>query len=162
MKVPKAGGMPKSPWPIWLLTWALIIGFPVISSVWLDVWVDTWSEADRMHGDSVGIPMIGNIILTLLIAPLILALSSYCLRRYNPETTLLSWRPDKLRRSVVATCLLGGLAASWLVVGTLIAAAQATIWPDALFVIYCVLWALLALMWRAACITQHTRAEWGW
>lgn len=49
--------MPRSVRPIWLLTWVLIVGWPVVSAVWLTVSMESWTQAERMKGDTLAIPM---------------------------------------------------------------------------------------------------------
>jgi hypothetical protein len=70
--------MPLRPWPLWLLTWALIIGFPVVNWVyWPQV---LYSGVLSPDSDSIGIPMFNSILVSVILMPFILTLAWICLR----------------------------------------------------------------------------------
>jgi hypothetical protein len=101
--------LPSHPSPLWWLTGFVLIGFPVLNFVY-------WPEVLRsgvlpIDGDSIGIPMFGSVLTTLIFSPFILGIAWLCLRRYNPDTRLWSWRRDRPFRSLAATILFGAAAA---------------------------------------------------
>ena len=149
--------MPSRDSPIWLLTAALIFGFPLAN--WL-----YWPQVLRSgvlppEGDSIMIPMVGSVLLAVVASPFLLALATICLRRYNPRTKLFAWRRDRPIRSAVATLMFGGAA----IVLAAFAARALTLalpWYEHIITAYVaavILW-LLAL--RAAVIEQLTEREW--
>ena len=97
----------------------------------------------------------------MISTPFILACGAYCLRHYNESAALSAWRSDRLLRSVLATCTFGGLSLLWITTATAIVL-EAPMWPDALLAMYCGLWALLLLQWRAAIVAQVPRNECRW
>ena len=62
------------------------MGFPVVNFIY-------WPAVLRSgvlpsDGDSIGIPMFGSVLATLVVSPVILGVACLCLRRYNPDTRL--------------------------------------------------------------------------
>jgi hypothetical protein len=101
--------MPTHPWPLWTLTGIVLIGFPAINFIY-------WPEVLRSgvlptDGDSIGIEVLGSILVTLFLSPFAVGITWLCLRRYNPDARLWSWRRDRLFRSAAATALFGAGAA---------------------------------------------------
>jgi len=143
--------LPSRPWPLWFLTGLLLIGFPTVSFIY-------WSEVLRSgvlppDGDSIGIPIFGDILAILLLSPLILGIAWLSLRRYNSNTRLAAWRQDRPFRSVAATVLSGSGA---VVVATLVLADIGTAmpWYDYLWRTYFGLWLPWLLGVRAAAVDQ--------
>lgn len=93
--------MPSHPWPIWVLTLALLIGLPTVNYVYWPLVAET--GALPPDGDSIGIAIYGSWIVMLVLSPIILGVSWLCLWRYNPETKLWTWRSDRPMRSTIAT-----------------------------------------------------------
>ena len=143
--------MPSRPLLMWVLTGFVLTGFPVVNFIY-------WPEVLRSgvlpsDGDSIGIPMFGSVFVTLILSPLILGITWLCLRRYNPETRLASWRPDRPYRSVVLTGLSG--AGSVFLAAVIFDGLRPGLpWYEYLFEAYFALWLPWLLGLRAAAIEQ--------
>jgi hypothetical protein len=129
----------------------VLIGFPVINFIY-------WPQILRSgvlpsDGDSIGIPMGMSVITTLLLSPVILGVSWLCLRRYNPKTRLVSWRPDRPYRSFLVS-LVCGAAVAFAAVGALEGFGMNLPWYDYLSPAYVALWLPWLLALRAAAIEQ--------
>jgi hypothetical protein len=143
--------LPSRPWPLWCLTAFVLLGFPALNFIY-------WPQILRSgvlpsDGDSIGIPMFGSILLTLVVAPFLLGVAWLCLRRYNPDTRLWSWRRDRPYRSIVATVLFGA-ASALLTVGVLDSLRPPLPWYDYLWPAYFSVWVPWLLGLRAAAIDQ--------
>ncbi len=143
--------MPSRPWPLWSLTGLVLIGFPALNFIyWAEVLRSGVLPAD---GDSIGIPMFGSILATLVLSPLFLGVAWLCLRRYNPDTRLWSWRPDRPFRSAGATILFG--AGSALLTAAVLDSLRPPMpWYEYLWPAYFALWVAWLLGLRAAAIDQ--------
>ncbi len=143
--------MPSRPWPFWLLTVWLIVGFPTVSWIYWPQVLD--SGVLDPNADSVIIPMVESIIVAVLAAPFLLFVAWLCLRRYNSKARWLAWRTDRLVRSLTATSLAIVLASSVLY---LVLADVADDWPwyEYLWPAYFLFWIPWALGLRAAVIEQ--------
>lgn len=97
--------------------------------------------------------MFGSILTMLIVAPVILGLSWFCLRRYNPDVKLWSWRRDRPLRSIVATILFGG-ASLVLVIGVLDSLRLWLPWYEYLWTAYFIAWLPWLLGLRAAVVDQ--------
>ena len=97
--------MPSRSSPLWWLTAVVLLGFPALNFIY-------WPQVLRSgvlpsDGDSIGIPMFGSVLATLILSPVNLGVAWLCLRHYNPDTTLWSWRRDRPFRSIGVTVLFG-------------------------------------------------------
>lgn len=100
--------MPLRPMPLWVLTVLLLISAPVINiTYWWQVLTSGVLSPDK---DAVAIPMFAGILVTLIVAPFILGVTWFCLRRYNSRSKLFAWRADRPLRSLFATIIFGGAA----------------------------------------------------
>ena len=151
--------MPKYPWPIWLLTIILLIGYPVTALIYFPLEVETWSAEERLRGDSLAIPLGASFFVALLAAPLLMGLTWFCLRRYRGGGSLFVWRSDRMIWSVFVTLILGGPAAI-LLIATAISVPQTRYWFDLLWSAYAVLLIVYLLYLRAALVDQYSKDEW--
>ena len=151
--------MPKNLAGIWAQTIALIIGYPLVSLIYYPLQVETWTPEQRLQGDTVGIPMFGSLIATVVLSPLIIGSVHLCVRRYSSENRLLAWRPDRPVRSWIATIILGGFSLTIAFVSLLLAS-EAKYWFDGLWVGYFALWSFMLLQLRSAYVTQISLKEW--
>jgi len=143
--------MPARPWPLWLLTGLVAAGFPAINFVY-------WPQVLRSgvlppHGDSIGIPMLGSILFTLVASPIVLGVAWLCLRRYNPSARVSAWRRDRPYRSILAT-LTFGAGAAFLSAAALSDLAKDLPWYEYLWSGYSVIAVLWLLALRAAVVEQ--------
>ena len=143
--------MPRCRWPLELLTGLILAGFPFVNFIY-------WPQVLRSgvlppDGDSIGIPMFGSVLATLVVSPLILGITWLCLRRYNPNTTLASWRPDRPIRSGVTTLLFGAAAAP-IMAAVFDGLRPALPWYEYLWPAYFALWIPWLVGMRAAIIDQ--------
>lgn len=97
--------MPRTSTPLWLLTAALLLGFPAINFLYWPQVLE--SGVLRPEADSIGIPIFGSILVAIVAAPFVVGATWFCLRRYNPETRLLVWRHDRPWRTLAASLALG-------------------------------------------------------
>ena len=98
--------MPSRPSPLWWLTAFILMAYPILNFIY-------WPQVLRSgvlspDADSIGIPIYESVLTTIIASPVTLTLAWLCLRRYNPDTTLWTWRQDRLLRSVGTTILFGG------------------------------------------------------
>lgn len=147
----RRGAMPSSPAPLWALTGLLIVGFPAVNFVY-------WPEVLRSgvlppDADSIGIPMFGSILLSIVAAPLLLGASWVCLRRYNPAADIAAFRRDRPWRSAAATLVFGGLALLFLA-EVVLEAGQPQPWYAYLWSAYLALWVPWLIGLRAALVAQ--------
>lgn len=102
--------MPSRPYPLWLLTLALVVGVPVLNVYY---WMQVGKagiyppENDAVVGMSM---TVGTILWIAMFAPAIIGITESCLKRYNPASKILTWRRDRLMRSLLATLAFGGAA----------------------------------------------------
>ena len=143
--------MPNRSWPIWLYTVMLILGYPVVNAVYF--WFLGSSGLLPPDGDTIFIPIMGNLIFSIVTAPLVLVLAWFCLRRYNGNARLLSWRADRPVRSIAATIIFGSLFLVWGFVAV-IDLARDLYWFEYLLTAYSMMAAPWFLMMRAAIIEQ--------
>ena len=148
--------MPREAWPIWLFSLLLLVGFPMMNVVYWDAVAR--SRVLPADGDVVIIPMMGGFVFTLIASPLLLGVAWFCLRRYKPETRLATWRRDRPVRSVLATLLLGGLAAL-LLAESIADFVQSTLWYDRFWLGYFVGWIVWLFALRAALVDQRAADE---
>ena len=143
--------LPRRPWPIWILTGLILTGFPAVNFIY-------WPEVLRSgvlpsDGDSIGIPIFGSILATIVLSPLILGITWWSLRRYNPDTRLASWRQDRPYRSAVTTILCG--AGAVLVAGAVADGLRPALpWYEYLWPAYFWLWLPWLIVLRAAAVDQ--------
>jgi hypothetical protein len=143
--------LPRHPWPIWFLTGLALLGFPVVNLIY-------WPEVLRSgvlpsDGDSIGIPIFGSVLATLVLSPFILGLTWLGLRHYNPDTRLAAWRRDRPFSSVAITALCGKGALS-VVVLVLDGLRPGLPWYEYLWPAYFGLWLPWFLALRAAAIDR--------
>ena len=144
--------MPSTAAPIWLLTGLLLTAFPVLNFVyWPQVLKSGVLPAES---DSIGIPMFGSILVAIIASPFILGIAWLCLRRYNPETHIGSFRRDRPYRSAASTLVFGGIAAIALICAVHDAAAVQP-WYEYLWSVYFSLWVPWLLALRASLIAQE-------
>ena len=143
--------MPSRPWPLWLLTAALILALPVVSLAYWPLVLQ--SGVLPPHSDSVLIPMINDLVVAIVISPIVLGAAVLCLQGYNPETRLAAWRRDRPVRSVVASAALGGPAVA---LAGLVIIEDGGDWPwyEYLWTGYGLLWIAWFLALRAAVIDR--------
>ena len=156
--------MPKHPWPIWLLTIILLIGYPVTALVYYPLELETWSPEERLKGDSLSIPLGLSFLVAFFATPLFMGLTWFCLRRYRGGGSLFVWRSDRLIRTVLVTLILGSPAAI-ILIATVISIPQSRYWFDLLWPAYSVLLSAYLLCLRAALVDQYSKDEWevpGW
>ncbi len=143
--------MPSRPWPLWCLTGLVLIGFPAINFIY-------WPQVLRSgvlpsDGDSIGIPLFGSVLATLVLSPLLIGIAWLCLRRYNPRTRFASWRRDRPYRSAVVTVLFGA-GAAFMTAGVLDGLRADLPWYEYLWPAYFLVWVPWLLGLRAAAIDQ--------
>jgi hypothetical protein len=136
---------------LWSLTGLILMGFPILNFIY-------WSEVLRsgvlpIDGDSIGIPIMGSVLATVVLSPFILGGTWLCLRRYNPETRLWSWRRDRPIRSAVATILFGA-GSVFLTAVCLDSLRPSLPWYEYLWPAYFSVWVPWLLGLRAAVIDQ--------
>jgi hypothetical protein len=143
--------MPRRPWLLWSLTALVLAVFPAVNFIY-------WPQVLRSgvlppDGDSIGIPMFGSVLITVVASPLVLGIAWLCLRRYNPETRLAAWRQDRPYRSAFATLafITAAALASGLAIATLTPDAP---WYEYLWPVYFALWVPWLLALRAAAVEQ--------
>jgi hypothetical protein len=97
--------------------------------------------------------MFGSILATLVLSPFFLGVAWLCLRRYNPDTRLWSWRRDRQFRSAVATVLFA--AGSVLLTAAVLDSLRPPMpWYEYLWPTYLVVWVPWLLGLLAAVIDQ--------
>ena len=143
--------MPSRSTPLWWLTAAVLSGFPALNFVY-------WPQVLRSgvlpsDGDSIGIPMFGSILAALILSPVILGVAWLCLRRYNPDTRLWSWRQDRPVRSIGVTVLFGGASVA-AAAGALNDINLSLPWYEYLWPAYLLFWLAWLLGLRAAAVDQ--------
>jgi hypothetical protein len=143
--------MPARTRPLWLLTVTLIGLFPLLNFIY-------WPEVLRSgvlspDADSIGIPIYGSILLTLIASPFILGIAWLCLRRYNPATRLAALRWDRPFRTVTATLVFGGAAALCVFIAV-VEVGDNLPWYEHLWTGYALAWVPWLLAVRAAAIDQ--------
>jgi hypothetical protein len=143
--------MPKTPTPLWLSTWALVITQPIV------IYIFYWNLgiSGRLHadGDSIGIPIIGNLVVWMLVAPFLLFFTWLMLRRYNPNNHLFAWDRCRPIRSSTASISLGGCAIAFIVLST-IDLGTACAWYEHMLAIYQFFWTGWLLAMRAVVVGQ--------
>ena len=143
--------MPSRPWPLWMLTGALILGLPVLSFIYWPLVLQ--SGVLPPHADSIAIPMFNDVLVAIVLSPIVLGVACLCLREYNPETRLLAWRRDRPVRSTVFTVILGGPAAG-LAALLIIDVRPDWPWYEHLWAGYGLLWISWFMALRAAAIER--------
>ena len=144
--------MPSRPAPFWWLTASILLAFPVLNFIyWHQV---LQSGALSPDADSIAIPIYEGVLTTIIASPVILALAWLCLRRYNPDTNLWTWRQDRPFRSVGTTILFGG--ASILITAGVFESFKLPLlpWYEYLWSAYFLGWLPWLLGLRAAAIDQ--------
>lgn len=148
--------MPSRASVLWMLTALLIVAYPVLNFVyWPEVLKSGVLPSD---GDSIGIPMFGSLLVTLVASPIVMGMAWMCYRRYNPSTRFLVFRLDRPWRSAVATGIFG-ISAAILCFVALTDAARAMPWYEYLCPAYMVLTSAWLLTLRASFIEQYTVQE---
>ena len=147
--------MPTSARPLWILTGLLLAFYPVLNFVY-------WPQVLRSgvlppNGDSIGIPMYGSILVTIVASPIVLGIAWLCLRRYVPATRLATIRWDRPIRTVAASLAFGG-AAVLCVFGSVAELGHAMPWYEYLWAGYALAWVPWLLGIRAAVIDQENTA----
>jgi hypothetical protein len=135
------------------MTCLLLVGMPAGNQIY---WIAAnQAGVPRPDGNSSVLDLIALTLFALVLAPILLGITWFCLRRYNPDARLLAWRSDQLLRSSIATLLFGGTAVflTFLVVTGLTSGGP---WYDQVPIIYLGLWIPWALMLRAALIEQQS------
>ncbi|OMJ30714.1 hypothetical protein BSZ14_17340 [Sphingomonas sp. Sph1(2015)] len=147
--------MPTSARPLWILTGLLLAFYPVLNFVY-------WPQVLRSgvlppNGDSIGIPMYGSILVTIVASPIVLGIAWLCLRRYDPATRLAKIRWDRPIRTVAASLVFGG-AAVLCVFASVAELGHAMPWYEYLWAGYALAWVPWLLGIRAAVIDQENTA----
>jgi hypothetical protein len=97
--------LPKSVWPYWLLSAAVVVGLPLTSFVYFPALLQTGKLP--VNGDSISIPMFSSIMFALLITPVIFGVTYSCVRTYRAKGTFMIWRRDRPILSSVLSILFG-------------------------------------------------------
>lgn len=141
---------------LWLLTIALLLGFPLVSFYyWGGVLRSGTLPADA---DSVMIPAMGSIGLAIFASPVIVGITWLCARRYNPATRWTAWRADRPWRSRLVSIGFCGFAA--MLLALLIAGGAGPLEPyEYSWIAYGALWLPWLLGLRAALIEQRGADE---
>ena len=145
--------MPSKPWPIWVLSCFLIVGLPLFSAVY---WPQL-AQAGALPAE-IGppmIPILESVYAAAILAPFVLAITYLCLRRYNPETRLLSWRRERPIRSIFLTIVFVAAAAELAMLLGLYFSADEP-WYEYLWTLYGAAWIAWLLALRAAGVEQHS------
>jgi len=143
--------MPSRSWPLWILSVVLLLALPALSFIYWPLVLQ--SGVLPTEADSIGIPMFYDLFSAFILAPIVLGTAWLCLRRYNPDVRLAAWRWDRPTRTLLASMVLGGAAAS-LAVLLLMDAGSDWPWYEHLWTGYAVLWICWFLAMRAAVIEQ--------
>lgn len=147
--------MPKTAKPMWLYTWILVFAQPLVVCIhFLNL-----GSSGRLplEGDSIGIPIFGNIIAWISVTPFLLLLTWLMLRRYNPKSHLFAWDLDRPVRSIIASATLGGCGIALMLLSAFdFRAAYA--WYDHMLTVYTLCWAAWFLAMRAAVVRQLPRS----
>jgi hypothetical protein len=99
--------MPSTAKPLWLLTWLAIMVGPITNFIY---WNAVLESGVLPHdGEAIAIPIFQGLVGTVALAPMVLAIAWYCLRRYNPKTSIFAWRNDRTIIGALATLVFGGL-----------------------------------------------------
>jgi hypothetical protein len=104
--------LPKSSRTIWLLTAGVIIGFPATSWIYFPALLK--SGALLPKGDSIAILMFGSLLWAVLLTPIALGITFFCVRRYVAAGTVFVWRRDRPALSFVLYAVFGVPAATLL------------------------------------------------
>jgi len=143
--------MPLKAWPLWLLSVVTVVGLPAVSWLYYPLLLD--SGALPTDADSIGIPMLGSLIIAMILFPIAIGATWFCLRRYNSKSRFAAWRRDRPVRTLLTTALLG-LPAAILAAVILGDLREEVPWYEHLwdgYALVCIVW-LLAL--RAAFVEQ--------
>ncbi|WP_156347780.1 MULTISPECIES: hypothetical protein [unclassified Sphingomonas] len=148
--------MPSRASVLWMLTALLIAAYPVPNFIY-------WPEILKsgvlpVDGDSIGIPMFGSLLVTLVVSPIVIGMAWMCYRRYNPSTRFLVYRLDRPLRSAVATGIFG-VSAAIICFAALADAVRAMPWYEYLWPAYMLFISAWLLTLRASFIQQHTVQE---
>lgn len=151
----RRSAIPTSARPLWILTGLLLTFYPVLNFVY---WPQVLRSGDLPpDGDSIGIPMYGSILMTIVASPVVLGIAWLCLRRYNPATRFATIRRDRPIRTVAASFVFGG-AAVLAVIGIFAELRHAMPWYEYLWAGYAMAWVPWLLGVRAAVIDQDNTA----
>ena len=134
-------------WPIWVVTGALPLTLPPISIVFYRQLLNS-GTLDPM-ADSIAIPIMGHIMATFVIAPVVLAITWACLWRYEGGGDLVGWDGQRPWRSLAATLVLG-IPAVTIAGGVAADIVAGQVWYEYLWNFYFGLWATWFLLLRAA------------
>jgi hypothetical protein len=98
-----------------------------------------------------------SVYAAAILAPFVLLTTYLCVRRYNPQTRLLSWRRERPIRSIVLTVFFVAAAAELAtLIGLQFGADEP--WYEYLWTVYGVAWIAWLLALRAAGVEQHSRS----
>ena len=147
--------MPKTPTPLWLSTWALVITQPIVIHIFF--WNLGISGRLPADGDSIGIPIIGNLVVWMIVAPFLLFFTWLMLGRYNPNNRFFAWDRCRPIRSSTASITLGGCAIAFMAL-SMIDLGTAYAWYEHMLAIYLFFWAVWFLAMRAVVIGQLPRS----
>ncbi|MEY4953279.1 MAG: hypothetical protein RL299_1703 [Pseudomonadota bacterium] len=149
--------MPSRAWPFWLLTLLILTGFPALNFIY---WPEVLRAGEFLpDGDSIAVPLFGSVLATMIFSPVVLWTSWLCLRRFNSDSKITTWRPDRPYRSIVLTVLFG-TAAAMLIAIILEFLTDAQAWYDYLWPAYLLLWLPWLIGLRAAAVDQLGREDW--
>jgi hypothetical protein len=97
--------LPRSAWPYWVLSAAVLVGLPVTSFAYFPALLQTGTlPAD---GDSIAIPMFGSIMFSVFTAPVVLGVTDGCVKRCGLKRTLLGWRKERPLLSLTVSMIFG-------------------------------------------------------
>ena len=144
--------MPSRPWPIWAALCALLVTSVPVNLFYWDQVLRTGLTPEEE--DTAILMLFGLTILPLLISPILLFLTYFCVQRYDSDGGLLVWRPDRPVRSTLLTFFLGVPAAALvaMVVTSMIGGPE---WYDLLWMAWALACGVWLLMLRAAGISQQ-------
>jgi hypothetical protein len=133
-------------WPIWAATAALPLALVPVSILYYRLLLE--SGTLNPQADSIAIPIVGNAMAAMMVAPFVLAITWLCTWGYEGDADLLGWDGARPWRSLAATLVLGTPA---LGIAGLIAIdiASALAWYEYLWDVYFGIWAAWFLLLRA-------------
>lgn len=144
--------MPGKPWPIWAALCALLVtSVPVNLFYWDQV---LRSALTPEEAGTALLMVIWLTILPVLVSPILLFVTYFCVQRYDGEGRLLVWRRDRPVRSTLLTIFLG-LPAAALAAMVVQGLASGPQWYDLPWMAWALACGIWLLMLRAAGISQN-------
>lgn len=148
--------MPARAGAIWILTALVLLAFPILNFVYWPRLL--YSGALPADSDSIGIPMFGSILITLIASPVFLGVALLCSWRCHPQIRLPApWTVRTVLRITAALILgVGGIAAC---LSALLEASNDMPWYEYLWPAYMILMGAWMLVISASLIGQRSGAD---